>query len=299
VKRICFTFPCRDISGEGYENDYSKQQDCGHPDHRAVPCARGVLERSCVECPWRNDRCSCRSVDYSGRDHGDIIVVAPGTYFETIDFLGKSITLRSSGGPAATVIDGSGFNSSVVRCVNGEGASTVLEGFTVTGGDADIGGGMLNIGSSPTIIDCIFAANHAGDRGGGMYNRQGSPTIIGSTFEGNSAVEMGGGMFNLRASPTVTECLFTQNSSNKGGGMRNYLNSHPSVTNSTFAYNHAAEEGGGMDNRKNSNSTVIGCVFKGNTAGSGGGGMHNYVGRARATGNPLIVNCAKRRRHAQ
>lgn len=224
-------------------------------------------------------------------EDGDIIVVAPGTYFETIDFLGKSITLRSSGGPAATVIDGSGFNSSVVRCVNGEGASTVLEGFTVTGGDADIGGGMLNIGSSPTIIDCIFAANHAGDRGGGMYNRQGSPTIIGSTFEGNSAVEMGGGMFNLRASPTVTECLFTQNSSNKGGGMRNYLNSHPSVTNSTFAYNHAAEEGGGMDNRKNSNSTVIGCVFKGNTAGSGGGGMHNYVGRARATGNPLIVNC--------
>ncbi len=27
---------------------------------------------------------------------GDEIVVAPGTYFETIDFLGKAITLRSS-----------------------------------------------------------------------------------------------------------------------------------------------------------------------------------------------------------
>ena len=28
----------------------------------------------------------------------DEIVVAPGTYFETIDFLGKAITLRSSDG---------------------------------------------------------------------------------------------------------------------------------------------------------------------------------------------------------
>ena len=29
----------------------------------------------------------------------DEIVVAPGTYFETINFLGKAITLRSTGGP--------------------------------------------------------------------------------------------------------------------------------------------------------------------------------------------------------
>jgi hypothetical protein len=201
---------------------------------------------------------------------GDIIIVAPGTYLETIDFLGKEVTLRSSDGPSATIIDGSGSIGSVVQCVNGEGANTILEGFTITRGNAEVGGGMLNIGSSPTIIDCIFTDNHAGDRGGGMYNREGGPTVIASTFDGNSAVEMGGGMFNLQASPMVTECIFTQNSSNKGAGMRNYLNSHPTVTNSIFSYNYAGEEGGGMDNRKNSNAVVTGCVFEGNTAGSGG-----------------------------
>ena len=222
---------------------------------------------------------------------GDTIDVAPDTYFESIDFLGKGITLRSTAGPAVTIIDGLGANGSVVKCVSGEGPDTVLQGFTITGGNANTGGGMLNINSSPTVIDCIFIDNHAGDRGGGMYNRQGSPNIIGSTFDGNSAAEMGGGMFNIRASPTVSECLFTQNSSNKGAGMRNYLNSHPAVINTTFSYNHAGEEGGGMDNRKNSNPVVSGCIFKGNTAGSGGGGMHNYVGRAKATGNPLIINC--------
>jgi hypothetical protein len=222
---------------------------------------------------------------------GDIIVVAPGTYLETIDFLGKEVTLRSSAGPSSTIIDGLESIGSMVQCVNGEGAGTILEGFTITRGNAETGGGMLNIDSSPTIINCIFTDNHAGDRGGGMYNHKGDPTVIASTFDGNTAVEMGGGMFNLRASPMVTRCLFTQNSSNKGAGMRNYLNSHPTVTNSIFSDNQAGEEGGGMDNRKNSNAVVTGCVFDGNTAGSGGGGMHNYVGRAKATGNPIIINC--------
>ena len=38
---------------------------------------------------------------------GDEIVVAPGTYPETINFLGKLITLRSSDGPDVTIIDAS------------------------------------------------------------------------------------------------------------------------------------------------------------------------------------------------
>ena len=173
---------------------------------------------------------------------GDVIVVAPGTYSETIDFRGKGITLRSSDGPLVTIIDGSGINGSVVQCVSGEGPDTILEGFTIMGGNADVGGGMLNVGSSPTVIGSIFIGNYAGDRGGGMYNREGNPTIIGSTFRQNTAVEMGGGMFNLRASPTITDSLFTENSANKGAGMRNYINSHPTVTDSVFSFNHAGEE---------------------------------------------------------
>ena len=39
---------------------------------------------------------------------GDEVVVAPGTYFEAIDFLNKAITVRSSGGAAVTTIDGGG-----------------------------------------------------------------------------------------------------------------------------------------------------------------------------------------------
>ena len=39
-------------------------------------------------------------------NNGDTVLVAPGTYFENIDFKGKAITVTSSGGAATTVIDG-------------------------------------------------------------------------------------------------------------------------------------------------------------------------------------------------
>ncbi len=67
---------------------------------------------------------------------GDECVVAPGTYFENINLLGKAITLRSSGGASVTTIDATrvadpGDGKPVVRCDNGEGADTVLDGFTI------------------------------------------------------------------------------------------------------------------------------------------------------------------------
>ena len=73
---------------------------------------------------------------------GDECVVAPGTYHELIDFLGKAITLRSSDGPELTIIDAGpvadpGTGKPVVRCDSGEGPDTVLKGFTITGGTGD------------------------------------------------------------------------------------------------------------------------------------------------------------------
>ena len=104
----------------------------------------------------------------------DEIIVAPGTYFEVIDFLGKAITLRSSEGSFGTTIDAQ-QSGTVVICVSGEGLDTVLQGFTITGGigtefealPLTRGGGMLNEASSPTVKDCRFIANTAG-YGGGM-----------------------------------------------------------------------------------------------------------------------------------
>src|SRR5262245_23192392 len=46
-------------------------------------------------------------------NNGDTVLVAPGTYYENINFNGKAITVTSSSGASATIIDGS-HNGTVV-----------------------------------------------------------------------------------------------------------------------------------------------------------------------------------------
>src|SRR5690349_8533085 len=61
---------------------------------------------------------------------GDEVVVAPGTYVETIVFgpAQSGVHLRSSGGPDVTIIDGN-HAGSTVTCT-GVGVSGLIEGFT-------------------------------------------------------------------------------------------------------------------------------------------------------------------------
>ncbi|MCX5636975.1 MAG: right-handed parallel beta-helix repeat-containing protein, partial [Planctomycetota bacterium] len=89
--------------------------------------------------------------------------------------------------------------------------TAILDGFTITGGNADddswpddCGGGMFNqYHNSPTVKDCTFTENSA-YAGGGMYNDySSSPTVEGCTFSENSATYGGGGMYNYKSSPTV------------------------------------------------------------------------------------------------
>ncbi len=107
---------------------------------------------------------------------GDEIIVAPGTYPEAINFDGKAVYLHSSDGPAVTIIDATGLDTSVVKCASGEGPGTVLEGFTITGGRGTwvspdrYGGGMYNSGSSPTVANCTFSGNR-GNRNTGLHGR--------------------------------------------------------------------------------------------------------------------------------
>jgi hypothetical protein len=226
-----------------------------------------------------------------GTINGDEIVVQPGVYIESIDFLGKAITLRSaSGDPADTIIDGTG-SSHVVQCISGEGAGTVLEGFTITGGNSNgnfpdnVGGGMFNDSSSPTVSNCSFSDNTGGTRGGGMYNRLSSPTVNNCSFSGNAS-GAGGGMYNDSSSPMVSNCSFSGNTAHtRGGGMFNESSS-PAVTNCTFSGNKVNLDGGGMYNFNSSPAPVVtNCTFSGNEATYSGGGMYNY------NSSPTVTNC--------
>ncbi|MHC4944924.1 MAG: right-handed parallel beta-helix repeat-containing protein [Planctomycetota bacterium] len=138
---------------------------------------------------------------------GDIVLVAPGTYVENIDFKGKAITVKSSNGPAATVIDGGNpaipEKASVVTFSTGEGADSVLEGFTLKNGEGTEtksieytwGGGVYCDGASPTITGNVFQHNVVGYGGGGIFCTHDScPKITLNYFVDNSAEFEGSGI---------------------------------------------------------------------------------------------------------
>jgi predicted outer membrane repeat protein len=224
--------------------------------------------------------------------NGHEIVCRPRTYVEAIDFLGKTITVRSdSGDPNDTIIDGNGAFH-VVQCVNGEGPDTLLQGFTITGGNANgsnpnnRGGGMYNDGSSPTVDHCTFSGNSSAGQGGGMFNTNNSnPTVTNCAFNGNSTDigNNGGGMYNNGSSPTIAHCTFSGNSATLGGGMFNDSNSNATITHCVFTNNSANSEGGGMFNFSGS-PTIAECTFSGNSASQGGGMLNN-------NSSPTVTNC--------
>jgi|GEM_PF-1471629 len=150
---------------------------------------------------------------------GDTVLVAPGTYYEKIDFKGKAITVTSSGGAAATILDGQN-KSPIVTFDTGEGNNSVLQGFTITHANgSNFGSAVYILGSaSPMILDNIFSYNTlspglwgAAIGGDGL----GSPVILRNFFTHNvCSIEYAGGSvvgFGYAGSPVVADNVFVNN----------------------------------------------------------------------------------------
>jgi hypothetical protein len=194
-------------------------------------------------------------------------------------------------GDIGTLGDNSDNSYHVIRNSNLD-ATAVLDGFVITGGNADgydsfdyTGGGMDNDNSSPTLLNCTFRGNSA-DAGGGMSNTNTSnPSLTNCSFQTNSA-STGGGMSNENSSPTLTNCTFQDNSASSYGGGINNTSSDPTLANCLFQNNSSSFYGGGMSNA-DSSPMLTNCSFQGNSGGFiGGGGLHI------SNGAPMLTNCS-------
>jgi hypothetical protein len=141
---------------------------------------------------------------------GDAILVHPGVYFESIDYLGKTLAIGSSSGPASTQINGAGSFGSLVTVKSGEGAGTYLEGFTLIGGSGTYSSATLD------------------SRGGAIYCKNSRLRISNCTIQDNAtripstgAILGHGGAIYAENSPQlfVLECELRNNQATRGGGI--------------------------------------------------------------------------------
>ncbi|MCK4658556.1 MAG: hypothetical protein KAV82_03455 [Phycisphaerae bacterium] len=172
--------------------------------------------------------------------------------------------------------------------------TAVLDGFTITAGNADgtpgndtSGAGMSNIGGSPTLKSCTFLWNRANTAGGGMSNAFGSPTLSDCVFISNYALEdgSGGAIWTFESDLTLNNCTFLWNSADKDGGGMYISSGSPTLTGCTFESNVADFDGGGIYVFSGGSPTLTNCKLSWNfTAIGDGGGMYNgWI--------PTLVNC--------
>ena len=111
--------------------------------------------------------------------NGDTVLVAPGTYFENIDFDGNAITVASSDGPDSTTIDG-GQSGSVVSFTSNEGPSSILDGFRITEGLGALDGSVDHPDLGTPLDQSVYhrPRGAAGPEHDGVLSRQ-----FGLTFE--------------------------------------------------------------------------------------------------------------------
>ncbi|MEZ6195879.1 MAG: right-handed parallel beta-helix repeat-containing protein [Planctomycetota bacterium] len=141
---------------------------------------------------------------------GDTVQVAAGTYFESIDYAGRAISVVGAG-PDASTIDGSSGSISTVRMIGPFATSASLQGFTVTGGT----NGWLD----PALSSSIFIPS-----GGGIFiqNPTGMATaavVADCHITGNSA-PVGGGIFAAGSglAASFLNCVIDSNTSSFFGG---------------------------------------------------------------------------------
>ena len=211
---------------------------------------------------------------------GDTIVVAPGTYYENINFMGKNIVLTSlfylnadTSYITSTIINGSmpshPDSGSCVIFNSFEDTTSVLQGFTITGGTGtkwlDIhgagtyreGGGILIELSSPMIKYNLIENNSATDvsgvqsaGGGGIRVGDGDPVICNNVIRFNHG-RYGAGVVLNYTGCTIRNNLIVSNSGGEDffGGSAIWITGNLSgygkiIVNNTIVNNSAAVPGG-------------------------------------------------------
>ncbi len=319
----------RDIDGDGVTAD----EDCDDEDAEVLPggdegdeadgkdndCNGTADDRSVCE----DDVADYGTITQAIEDAPDgfVILVCPGVYPEDLLFDDREITIRSTDGAESTTIQGSGA-SSVVTIMDGE---VGLQGFTVTGGLAENGGGLYADQADLDVRENLFLSNIVTGMGGGVFLGRSSGVFEDNTISSNEALE-GGGLAVSKGSMEITGNEISGNvattideeyrgAGSGGGGIwmdggsnltGNLIDGNESFYNgagiilfqttgtldgNTVRGNYAHEDGAGIYANQSS-SHILNNVVEDNQAADDAGGLRSYVGRMTIEFNTFQGNTA-------
>ena len=197
---------------------------------------------------------------------------------------------------------------------------TVIDGFTITGGNADdpasvgerytSGSAIYNDGRTggfvnPSVQNCIFTQNYAVGFGGAVFNNGSFNGFCEARFKNclfnNNFSKNGGGavcnwgVFGGTCTAVFEFCKFVSNKTDNSGGAilsdGQVGTCEVSFINSQFIRNESILYGGGMYNlgkTGNCTPTITGCLFWANKAFSAAGVY--CLGSERGNSSPRITN---------
>lgn len=178
-------------------------------------------------------------------------------------------------------------NAYHVLRVSGAVDGALLDGFVITGGNADKsgtemqGGGALISGASPTFRDCTFRDNWA-THGGGLYVADNCAPVLDRCHIINNHADEGAGVYTEnQGNPTLTHCRMSGNVAGGGAAaMSNRSNSKPIVINCLINNN----QGDAIMNDGGSVVTLINSTVSGNT----GWGVRSESGASATISNTVL-----------
>ena len=244
----------------------------------------GLLQvfASAAEINVPADYSTIQAAVYDASD-GDVIILAPQTYYESVYVSYANVTIRSSDPDNmdvvnATVIDGSGED--YVLNFSGVDQSDLLLGVTIVNGGEE--GAVTLSGSSGNISNCIIKDSEGGgicaydcyldirdctitnNDGGGIGAYGGYLDIRDCTITNNYGA---GGIFFENVYGSIADCTIKGNS----GGIDLYdCDYYVDISNCTISNNNGYQGGAISISEYSYNITILNCLLYDNYADEGG-----------------------------
>lgn len=218
--------------------------------------------------------------------HGDTVLVAPDSYMEHINFLGKAILVKSEAGPEVTIIEADPGTKglSVVTFNSQEDSNSIIDGFTIQNAylEETAGGGVnCFIRSSPTIRNNIIKDNYSW-LGGGIYAfSYSSPHIYDNLIVNNEGWTGGGILCDVLSKAVIIGNEVAGNAavgpggepefqSGRGGGIF-IFDACTVMCRDNIVYDNSARKGGGIFYERWTDGEISNNTVYNNEAWLGGG----------------------------